>query len=94
MRTFAADLGIVPSATIKYYRVMKRECVFKIEVEGWLWRVEREGLLMSDEPSTYWVMHRRRVYAKVKGVDARAAIETACRSALGCPVSISWGVAV
>jgi hypothetical protein len=27
--TFEADLGIVPDRTIKYNRVMKKECIFK-----------------------------------------------------------------
>ena len=70
---------------------MKSECVFRIEVEGWLWRVEREGSLLAKGPCVYRVTHRRRVYARVTSDNARAAIELACRFALGCSVSIKWG---
>lgn len=37
--TFVADLGIVPTATIKYYRVMKKECVFKCQIDGKWYKV-------------------------------------------------------
>lgn len=30
MCTFAAALVIVPAVTIKYFRVMKKECIFKV----------------------------------------------------------------
>ena len=70
---------------------MKNQCVFRIEVEGYLWRVEREGSMMGHGPAVYRVTHRRRVYARVTSDNARAAIELACRFALGCSVSIKWG---
>lgn len=70
---------------------MKNDCVFRIEVEGYLWRVEREGSERVDGPKVYRVTHRRKVYARMTSNDARAAIEMACRFALGCSVSIKWG---
>ena len=70
---------------------MKNQCVFRIEVEGYLWRVEREGSMMGHGPAVYRVTHRRKVHARIIGNDARAAIEMACRFALGCGVSINWG---
>lgn len=36
---FAADLGIVPTATIKYYRVMKQDCIFKVDGGKGIYRV-------------------------------------------------------
>ena len=37
--TFASDLGIVPTTTIKYIRVMKKECIFKCYAQGEWWYV-------------------------------------------------------
>lgn len=38
---FAAELGIVPSATIKYNRVMKKEILCKVSADGVIYRLER-----------------------------------------------------
>lgn len=69
---------------------MKSECVFRIEVEGWLWRVVADPFVMCKKPRTYRIMHRRRCYAKVIGFDARLAIEQCIVFALGCGVDIHW----
>lgn len=70
---------------------MKRECVFRIEVEGWLWRVEASPFIMTGEPRTYRIMHRRRCYGKLTGYDAQKAIVQCIESALGCRVDVKWG---
>ena len=57
---FAADLEIVPSATIKYNRVMKKKCVFKVTACGEIYKVAAVvGLI--DEP--LWAVMKGRVYA-------------------------------
>lgn len=71
---------------------MENYCVFRIEVEGFLWRVVRPSKSTLGVPCCYRVMHRRKVYARVKGTNAREAIELACRFALGCGVNIAWGI--
>lgn len=71
---------------------MKKECVFRIEVEGYLWRVVADPFVMSDKPRTYRIMHRRKCYAKLKGFNAQLAIEQCMVFALGCSVDIHWGV--
>ena len=73
---------------------MTNYCVFRIEVEGYLWRVVRPFNAPIGEPCCYRVMHKRRIYARVKGMDAREAIELACKFALGCQVDIKWGTMV
>lgn len=70
---------------------MKRECVFRIEVEGYLWRVVADPFIMGVQPRTYRIMHRRRCYAKLTGFDAQLAIEQCMVFALGCGVDIHWG---
>ena len=70
---------------------MKRECVFKIEVEGYLWRVVADPFVMGHEPRTYRIMHRRRCYAKFTCYNAQLAIEQCLMYALGCSVDIHWG---
>lgn len=70
---------------------MKRECVFRIEVEGHLWRVEAEPFIMGHEPRTYRIMHRRRCYAKIYSFNAQLAIEQCMAFAFGCGVDIHWG---
>lgn len=90
--TFASDLGIVPSVTIKYIEIMKKRCVFRIEVEGCLWRVIECPITPNGSKLEYRIMHKRRVLFKCRGIDARYAIETACRFALGCGVDINWGI--
>ena len=42
--TFASDLGIVPSATIRYHRVMKKECIWKCQTG----KIVLKVLKMSD----------------------------------------------
>ena len=37
--TFVADLGIVPTATNKYNRVMEKKCIFKCYAQGEWWYV-------------------------------------------------------
>lgn len=69
---------------------MTRECVFRIEVEGDLWRVVRPDTATIGEPCCYRIMHARKVYARVMGTDAGEAIRLACTAALGCNVSIAW----
>lgn len=70
---------------------MKRECVFRIEVEGSLWKVVAEPFIMGHEPRTYRIMHKRRCYAKMEGTNAQLAIELCMVLALGCGVDIHWG---
>ena len=69
---------------------MKDYCVFKVECEGRLWRVVRPCDAKIGELCCYRIMHRRKVYARVKGMDAREAVEMACKFALGCNISIAW----
>lgn len=89
--TFVPDLGIVPSTTIRYHRVMKKRCVFRIEVEGCLWRVIECPITPNGSKFEYRIMHKRRVLFKCRGIDARFAIESVCRFAFGCDVDINWG---
>lgn len=37
--TFAVDLGIVPTVTIKYNRVMTKECIFRVDGGKGIYRV-------------------------------------------------------
>ena len=70
---------------------MKRECVFRIEVEGELWRVEASPIIMSNEQRVYRIMHRRKRYASFPDDNAQDAIKMCMQFALGCRVSIEWG---
>ena len=69
---------------------MERRCVFRIEVEGSLFRVIECPITPNESKYEYRIMHMRRVLFKCRGVDARYAIESACRIALGCDISIDW----
>lgn len=70
---------------------MKKRCVFRIEFEGSLWRVEEERHPHVQGFYCYTIKHSRRVVTRVDGWNAMAAIETACRLAFGVNVDISWG---
>ena len=70
---------------------MKKECVFRIEVEGWLWRVEVDPFICSDAPRVYRIMHRRRCYARFTDINAQDAIKLCMQFAFGCRVEIKWG---
>lgn len=87
---FAADLGIVPSTTIKYNRVMTRKCVFRIEIEGSLWRVTEENHPHVTDMYVYRIMHQRRCYGRVEDWNARPAIIRAMELAFRCHVAIHW----
>lgn len=50
---FVADLGIVPTTTIKYYRVMEKRCVFKCCINGKWYRVY-ECVHPADKFRTYY----------------------------------------
>ena len=90
--TFVADLGIVPSATIKTNRVMKKECVFRVEVEGSLWRVVKYPKKTLDGAHLYKIEHNRRVYDTCYRMTAQKPIEACLRFAFGCGVDVRWGM--
>lgn len=61
--TFAADLGIVPTTTIKTNRVMEKVEVCKVTIGNEIYKVNqlcKEGVMLEE----YRVMHGRRI---VKG---------------------------
>ena len=70
---------------------MKRRCVFRIEVEGDLFRVIECPITPNGRKFEYRIMHKRRVLFKCKGIDAQFAIEQCMVFALGCGVDIHWG---
>lgn len=70
---------------------MNRRCVFRIEVEGSLWRVIECPITPNGSKFEYRIMHKRRLLFKYKGVNARLAIEQCLLFAFGCDVDINWG---
>ena len=57
---FAVDLGIVPTATIKYYRVMEKVEICKVQIGAEIYKVNQ---LMNNDVALdeYRVMHGRRI---------------------------------
>lgn len=90
--TFAADLGIVPTTTKKNNRVMKKECVFRIEYKGDLYRVVKHPYDYYGKVFVFKVMHQRRVLGKFKSASDMGAIEFAMRCAFGVGVTIESGI--
>ena len=91
MRTFAADLGIVPSITIKHLRDMKKRCVFRIGLGGSIWRVVEYTQKNENGAYLYRIVHNRRVISRNYRLCAQLAIEECLAYALGCKVDIHWG---
>lgn len=69
---------------------MYKRCVFRIEVEGSLWRVTEEQHPHVSTMFLYRVMHKRRCYCRVEDWDARQAIVRAMELACGCGVKVNW----
>lgn len=90
-RTFAADLEIVPSITLKKGNNMENECVFKIEYKGDLYKVVKHPYNYAGTVFVFKVMHKRRVLGKFKSTDDRGAIEFAMACAFGVGVTINAG---
>ena len=58
--TFASDLGIVPTATIKYNRVMEKLEICKVQIGAEIYKVNQ--FVDNDVPiEAYRVMHGRRI---------------------------------
>ena len=58
--TFASDLGIVPTATIKYNRVMEKLEICKVQIGTEIYKVNQ--FVNNDLPlEEYRVMHGRRI---------------------------------
>lgn len=58
--TFVADLGIIPATTIKYYRVMDKTEICKVQIGTEIYKVNqlvKEGVALDQ----YRVMHGRRI---------------------------------
>ena len=85
---FVADLGIVPAITIKYIRIMEKNCVFKIEYHGDLYRVVKHPYNYDGTVFVFRVEHKRRVLGKFKSTSDKDAIEFAMRCAFGVFVTI------
>lgn len=90
--TFVPDLGIVPIVTIKNYRVMKKECVFKVEVEGFLWKVVKYPITNRYGAHLYRIEHNRRVISRGYHMCAQLKIEECLKYAFGCDVNVRWGI--
>ena len=56
-----------------------------------MWRVVKFPHKHAIGMYEYRVMHRRRIYGRFVGSNAREAIEAACGFALGCGINIAWG---
>lgn len=69
---------------------MKFRCIFRVEVEGYLWRVIESCEPDSDGMRVYKVLHLRRVYARYRRANGQIPIEECLQVALGCGVSIGW----
>lgn len=90
--TFVADLGIVPVRTIKYNRVMRKECVFKVVVEGRVWKVIKYPKTNCIGAHLYKIEHNRRVFSKAYRLCAQLLIVECLRAAFGCDVHVRWGI--
>ena len=71
---------------------MKKECVFKVEVEGYLWKVVKYPKRNSCGAHLYKIEHNRRVYFKDYRMCAQLLIEECLRYAFGCDVNVRWGI--
>lgn len=89
--TFVPDLGIVLSATIKSLRVMTRECIFKVEYKGRLWRVIACPINPDGTMFDYRIESNRRLMSKIRGSKADRVIQRTCALAFNCDVDIWWG---
>lgn len=58
-----------------------------------MWRVVKYPHRNAIGMYEYRVMNCRRIYSRFVGSNAQEAIESACRFALGCSISIFWGTA-
>lgn len=89
--TFVADLGIVPIATIKSIRVMARECIFKVEYKGRLWRVIACPINPDSTMFDFRIESNRRLVSKIRGGKADRVIQRTLALAFCCDVDIWWG---
>ena len=69
---------------------MKKRCVFRIEIEGSLWRVTEEKHPHVSGMYVYRIMHMRRCVGRVEDWNARQTIIRAMELALRCNVNIHW----
>lgn len=69
---------------------MKKECVFRAEFEGSLWRVERDALATLGERRIYRIVKNQKCYVRFADTDARNAIRICLQFALGHEVIINW----
>ena len=69
---------------------MKKRCVFRIEVEGSMWRVTEERHHHVSSMYVYRIMHKRRCLMRIPDWNAQEAIQTTCRLAFGVNVNIDW----
>ena len=73
---------------------MTKECVFRVEVEGMLWRVVKYPKTNCYGAHLYKIEHKRRVYSKQYRMCAQLVIEDCLMFAFGCKVNIAWGIAL
>lgn len=71
---------------------MTKECVFKVEVEGMLWKVIKYPKTNCYGAHLYKIEHCRRVYSKWYQTCAQRPIEECLRFAFGCNVNVNWGI--
>lgn len=71
---------------------MKKECIFKVEVEGMLWKVIKYPEIDRDGAHLYKIEHNRRVYHKAYRMCAQLMVEECLVFAFGCDVDVKWGI--
>ncbi len=82
MRTFAADLGIVPVLTLKHLRDMNDLCVFRCQAEGSMYRVICVSCPTSPWGYYYFAYKGRKKLNKSPFATIYAAAEYCCRQAI------------
>lgn len=73
---------------------MTKECVFRVEVEGMLWRVVKYPKTNCYGAHLYKIEQNRRVYSKQYRMCANLVIEECLMVALRCSVKVAWRIAL
>ena len=81
--TFVADLGIVPTATIKYNRVMERDCIFKACKENEWWYLYRYPNEKATRGCIYRVYCGRKWYDRLSWFSYEMAMGQLLEGCLG-----------
>ena len=87
---FVADLGMVPSATIKYYRVMERVCIFKALKGNEWWYLYRYPNARASRGCVYRVYCGRRWYDRISWFGYEMALGQLLEGCLGLG-SVNFG---